>query len=391
MVSLPVSTGTDAELSMHTVSGRNNPRPVHATDVCLNVKPLPSGRSVEDVLHQRTALIDPHFIEETRGEFLHSTAPVGATVLHLYNHPYRIPRPRGHRDHAVAVGIMQGGGHLYQALVGPVGHHGIRPRQVTLYHAKGEIPRRRFGGPFSLLPGQDRLCRLRGRRRRSHCGSSGVPVRSGCSLGGGAIRAACGACGGGFCTTRSISRRTCSRNRGDSRGSPGRRHCISGFFAGGEGSGAGTGSGGTFTHHRGLAPAAIAAIRQLSPITIRGGDAGHCQHPRYRHGQSSRRSTEAATPDSCVPVVAGPAGGGRLRSTAPHFLPYGGPSTFFGRRGDRQSAQGLQPLTQGGAFPPCLSCKSLFCTDSGPSLGRSGPGILLNLLSMSVSEMRMVI
>src|SRR5665811_58079 len=121
MVSLPVSTGTDAELSMHTVSGRNNPRPVHATDVCLNVKPLPSGRSVEDVLHQRTALIDPHFIEETRGEFLHSTAPVGATVLHLYNHPYRITRPRGHRDHAVTVGIMQGGGHLYQALVGPVG------------------------------------------------------------------------------------------------------------------------------------------------------------------------------------------------------------------------------------------------------------------------------
>src|SRR5660397_298819 len=127
MVSLPVSTGTDAELSMHTVSGRNNPRPVHATDVCLNVKPLPSGRSVEDVLHQRTALINPHFIEETRGEFLHSTAPVRATVLHLYNHPYRIPRPRGHRAHAVAVGMRQGGGRLYQALVGPVGRHGIRP------------------------------------------------------------------------------------------------------------------------------------------------------------------------------------------------------------------------------------------------------------------------
>src|SRR5664279_79405 len=180
MVSLPVSTGTDAELSMYTVSGRNNPRPVHTTDVCVHVKPLPSGRSV-DVLHQRTALINPHFIEETRGEFLHSTAPVRATVLHLYNHPYRIPRPRGHRDHAVAVGIMQGRSHLYQALVGPVGHYRIRPRQVTLHHAKGEILRGRFGGPFSLLPGQDRLRRLRGRGRRSHCGSSGVPVRSGCS------------------------------------------------------------------------------------------------------------------------------------------------------------------------------------------------------------------
>src|SRR5680860_1674926 len=63
-----------------------------------------------------------------------------------------------------------------------------------------------------------------------------------------------------------------------------------------------------------------------------------------------RRPTEAATPDSCVPVLAGPAGGGHLRSTAPHFLPYGGPSAFFGRRGDRQSAQGLQLLTQGGEF-----------------------------------------
>src|SRR5680860_1343188 len=245
MVSLPVSTGTDAELSMYTVTGRNNPGPVHTTDVGVHVKPLPSGRSVEDVLHQRTALIDPHFIEETRCEFLDSAAPVGATVLHLHNHPYRIPRPRGHRDHAVTVGIMQGRSHLYQALVGPVGHHRIRPRQVILYHAKGEILRRRFGGPFSLLPGQDRLRRLRGRGRRSHCGSSGVPVRSGCSLGGGAIPAACGACGGGFCATRSLSRRTCSGNRGDSRGSPGRRHCIRGFFAvsvffaGGGSSGAG--------------------------------------------------------------------------------------------------------------------------------------------------------
>src|SRR5680860_1145506 len=114
MVSLPVSTGTSAELSMHTVAGRNNPAPVHTTDVCVDVKPLPSGRSV-DMLHQRTALIDPHFIEETRGEFLHSAAAVRATVLHLYNHPYRIPRPRGHRDHAVTVGIMQGRSHLYQA------------------------------------------------------------------------------------------------------------------------------------------------------------------------------------------------------------------------------------------------------------------------------------
>src|SRR5660398_219448 len=122
MVSLTVSTGTHAELSMHTVSGRNNPRSVHATDVCVNVKPLPSGRSVEDVLHQRTALIDPHFIEETRCEFLHSTAPVRATVLHLYNHPYRIPRPRGHRDHAVTVGIMQGGERRVRQIGGAVSH-----------------------------------------------------------------------------------------------------------------------------------------------------------------------------------------------------------------------------------------------------------------------------